>query len=212
MRAVRRAGSVRGLSAVEGLEGEQELYPSYRILGVFDRRSEEWSSKNELSHPQSSHVLKDYAFWQFNHGDYTFSSAGEYHLDLAAVRPSVLCDATAVLDDDDDGDDDNNDEREGDDRPTHDVVVFPERVWLRGLVESDMPIVMRFALRPEARLDVLLRQLGPRAELASMDSITVLVQAHSSAGPSADEVGTSTSTSTCKSSPPLPPSNTHTHT
>ena len=155
------------------------LCPSYRIVGVLDETSREWSSKGELAYPQSHHLLKDYAFWQFNHGDYTFSSIGEFQLNLVAVRRTDSSPCT--------------DPREGEahgsqgGKQPHSVLIFPERVWLRGLTAADLPSVMTFALNPEATFASLKKEVGIHVGVDAMMDITVLVQSGTHA-PRADEV------------------------
>jgi len=163
-------------SVIRFKSDQRLLCPSYRIVGVLDEASREWSSKGELAHPRSRHLLRDYALWQFNHGDYTFSSIGEFRLNLVAVRRS----ATKVPRDE------ATQEPQGGEQP-HSVVLFPERVWLHGLTAADLPSVMTFALNPEAEFSSLLQAMGAHVRVDDMAAITVLVQsgAHTTG---ADEV------------------------
>jgi len=146
------------------------LTPSVRILGIVDKNMGKPSSLIKvpvpLTDPTSKHLLKDYAMYEFQYSDWTFGSIGEYQLETFALAPysvvpgsenaciSVECDTHS-----DDG--------------LHDVLIFPERVWLRNLTRDDISVVMQFALRPETTLDDVAPLLA--RDSSSMDHLNILV-------------------------------------
>ena len=126
-------------------------------MGVFDHRNTKWSANDKLVHPDSSHLLKDYAFWHFNHGNYSFSSLGEYKFHMAAVKPLFEESEVPSVDD------------------NHSVFIFPDRIWLRNITSKDIPGVMQFIQKPNSDIEVLMDSVTSDAVLHDMDKLTIIV-------------------------------------
>ena len=101
-----------------------------RILGVQCGNKFDFSSN--LLHPNSGHTLAYYASSHFEKADYTFAGMGEFNLDLIALQHSDNYSISSIK------------------KNTHDVIVYPERIWLKDINIQQIDDIIQLSLQPSA--------------------------------------------------------------
>jgi len=131
-----------------------------RILGVQCGNKFDFSSN--LLHPNSGHTLAHYASSHFKKADYTFAGMGEFNLDLIALQHS-----------------DNYSIPSPSKKNTHDIIIYPERIWFKDINLQQIDDIIQVSLQPLAsKTDfekLLLESSNNSSLIEELENVTVLI-------------------------------------
>jgi hypothetical protein len=140
----------------------------YRDVFVYDPsiRLESWhrlEKKSTWKHPRSGHVISKYSDYRYLNSKYSFNNIGEYSLIISPVQPLNTRSVTPSM----------NSGLEG-----HCVVIFPDRLVLSNVQESDIPKIMDIVMTDSLTNAETWKRLGPHIIIQQMASPTVVVSSN----------------------------------
>ena len=98
------------------------------------------TNMNNLKHPSSSHAIASYSNFIHHHSTYHFNSLGEYSLN---VNPGHIISTNSRST----SSNSNSTSSSSSSSSTHDMIVWPDRLYIKGLTNNEIPTIMKLIFK-----------------------------------------------------------------